>query len=226
MRARRALLVALALTISVGTAAFTVPGWMGDGPWAEGSRHGPWRVVFTGFGVVDGAGGQVRLFPKPPAAGSPDTHAGLVVSQDSCDDVVLSARLRTQQQLRTPRPNPWEVAWLGWHYTAPGRFYSLVLKPNGWELTKQDASYPGGQRFLATGDSPTFAVGSWHDASVVQSGDVIKVSADGRLLASFTDTERPYTSGRVGLYTEDARVTFDQVQIRCLPRETRGASTP
>lgn len=34
-----------------------------------------------------------------------------------------------------------------------------------------------------------------------------------RRLLPTLDTERPYTGGKVGLYTEDARVRWDRVQV-------------
>jgi hypothetical protein len=219
-------MVSIPVVLTVGISALLVLMLLGDaGLWTEGSRHGRWRTVFTGFGTVTGEDTQVTLTPQPPEDGSTSTHAGLVVTQDSYAEVTISARIRTRQQLRSPAPNPWEVGWLIWHYTGPERFYALALKPNGWELTKQDPSYPGGQRFLATGTSSAFPVGQWHEVSVVQLGSVIKVSANGRQLASFTDAERPYLAGRVGLYTEDAQVDFTDVQINSLPAEPRGRST-
>ena len=39
------------------------------------------------------------------------------------------------------------------------------------------------------------------------------ISADGATLGSVTDGERPYTSGAVGLYTEDAHVHVDTVSV-------------
>jgi hypothetical protein len=37
------------------------------------------------------------------------------------------------------------------------------------------------------------------------------VSVNGAKVASFTDSERPYPSGMVGLYNEDALVYFDDI---------------
>jgi hypothetical protein len=34
------------------------------------------------------------------------------------------------------------------------------------------------------------------------------------LLTTYRDTERPYGTGRIGLYTEDAHVQFDSVVVR------------
>lgn len=91
----------------------------------------------------------------------------------------LSANIVTLKQLRnkdntppTPQnpdshPNPWEVGWLLWcfspdptHPYDPSptsnsnfRFYALCLKPNGWEVSKQDPSYKGGQHFLKSNDA-------------------------------------------------------------------------
>ena len=95
--------------------------------------------------------------------------------------------VRTERQLRDPGPRPWEVGWVLWHYTSPERFYALTLKPTGWELSKQDPRYPGGQRFLASGRTPTFPVGGWHRVGIVQTGARIDVAADGRFLTRYTD---------------------------------------
>jgi hypothetical protein len=100
-----------------------------------------------------------------------------------------------------------------WHYADNTRFYYFIPKPNGWELGKADSAYPGAQRFLATGSSPVFPVGEWYRVSIVQTGQTIQVSVNGIPVTTFTDTERPLTSGRVGLYSEDAEVYFDDVSV-------------
>jgi hypothetical protein len=112
--------------------------------------------------------------------------------------------------------------------------YYLALKPNGWELGKLDQARflgLGGQRYLATGTSPQYPVGpDWRNVSIRQTQvDATRVSitvtVDGQELTTFVDgpgsgglpawSEHPdqevYTSGRVGLYTEDARVQFDDI---------------
>jgi hypothetical protein len=83
-------------------------------------------------------------------------------------NIVTTAQLRNKDNTPptpnnpTSEPNPWEVGWLLWcfspdptHPYDPSptsnsnfRFYALTLKPNGWEVSKQDPSYKGGQRFL------------------------------------------------------------------------------
>ena len=87
------------------------------------------------------------------------------------------------------------------------------MKPNGWEVGKADPAYPGAQRFLATGSSKKFLVGTWSSVKVRHVGATMTVWADGQQLTEFTDTERPYTSGSVGFYNEDAKTYFDNVRV-------------
>ncbi len=134
----------------------------------------------------------------------------------------LRAQTITDSQLRsgTP-PNPWEVAWVAWDYTDEEHFYYAVLKPNGWEIGKRDPAYPGGQRFLATGKSPTYPTGQWYDVRVVRVQGRTSLTVDGVPIAVFVDTERPYQGGRVALYTEDAAVRFRAIEVRAAPSPRR-----
>ena len=200
------------------------PLWTGDT-----GTDGQWTVQFTGYGRIgeetdqDGLVPALAVSPAPadattapqPPYPSPwlSDHAALVTSGPSFGDSTLNVRERTVTQLRTGQaPNAWEVGWVLWHYTDNTHFYYLLLKPNGWELGKEDPAYPGNQRFLATGGG-TFAVGTWHSVSVSQIGNQITASADGNQLVTFVDTERPYLSGSVGLYSEDAYVHFARVAV-------------
>jgi hypothetical protein len=185
-------------------------------PWQDGSRHGPWTTVFNGYGEVRPDGDALLLSPKAPVA-EENTHAALVVTDRSYGDVAISVQVKTERQLRRSDPQAWEVGWVLWHYIGAGRFYALALKPSGWELSKQDPSYPGGQRFLASGRTPVFPIGSWHRVGIVQVGDQIDVAADGHHLARYVDRSRPYLTGALGLYTEDARVRFTGIQITPIP---------
>ena len=152
-------------------------------------------------------------------------------------DVTVKARMRTPEQ--RPGGNPWETAWLWWNYSripmtgssqgipdpdGYARFaYYLTLKPNGWEVGKIDQQHfitTGGQRYLATGTTPTFPIGgTWHDVEVRQVGGKITVLVDGATLTTVTDTggtvtgEQVYTSGGVGLYCEDSRAEFSGVTV-------------
>jgi hypothetical protein len=184
--------------------------------WADGATHGAWRSTYNGYGYNGiGVDGTHVLVESPQVSRSADeTHASLVTSRASYGDTDLTVRTRTVRQLRLgSAPNAWEVAWTLWHYTDDTHFYYLALKPNGWELGKEDPAYPGAQRYLRTGSSPTFAVGAWHTMRIRQVGNVITVWGDGQRLTSFTDTQRPYASGHVGLYNEDSLVHFDSVRV-------------
>ena len=176
----------------------------------------PWRLAYDGFGHAWSSMRRgVTLITVQPArpASRAQTHAALVLSRHTWPDLVAEVRLRTNRQLREPHPNPWEVGWILWHYTSDQRFYYVVLKPNGWELGKADPGYPGDQRFLATATHPVFPPGRWYTVKVEQRGDGIEVDVDGRRLVRLTDSQDPYRSGRVGLYTEDASVTFQPVTV-------------
>lgn len=201
-------------------ASLTLAACSGDGatlrPWPQGSVHGPWRVVFDGYGQVQGSDTTVVLEPKV-ARELEVTHGALVVDESAPAEIDATVTVRTEQQLRTPEPNVWEVGWVLWRYQDPDRFYAIALKPNGWELSKQDRAYPGFQRFLRSGDTPVFPVGEPHTVTIRHRGDTMTVSANGTELTTFTDAERPYLQGGLGLYTEDARVAFTDFRIAELP---------
>ncbi|MFJ9904925.1 hypothetical protein ACIRVK_18845 [Streptomyces sp. NPDC101152] len=113
--------MAPALTVAALLAA-VLSRCQGDGPppkpWIDGTTHGRWRSVFHGMGR--NVGDDASLSLSPMAAEDPGTtHAGLVVSTASYADVRYEARTLTVRQLRSPRPNPWEVPWLVWAYRDP-----------------------------------------------------------------------------------------------------------
>ncbi|MFG3441167.1 hypothetical protein ACGF0J_28285 [Nonomuraea sp. NPDC047897] len=184
-------------------------------PWAEGTVRAGLFLEYDGYGgacTYQDAGRWVwRLSPKP-ARFPAETHAALALTTVDYGDVRLRVRARTLHQLRRPTPNPWEVAWVVWHYTDDNHFYYLVPKPNGWELGKVTPGYPGNQRYLATGED-SFGLGAWHTIEVRQVGDTITAGVDGRELVRFRDRERPYLGGRAGLYNEDATTDFTNLHV-------------
>lgn len=191
---------------------------------ADGATFGPWTSLFNGYGcnAVKTDGTRFWLEESPyPSASPAETHSSLVLGPSFAAPLTLTADARTIAQLRTgSAPNAWEVAWVVWNYADNVHFYYLALKTNGWELGKADPAYPGAQRFLATGSSPSFAVGTTHAVKIVQDQNVLEAYVDGALLTTFTDAERPYLSGRIGLYNEDANVSFADVAV------TTGAAPP
>lgn len=111
---------------------------------------------------------KIERVPVPSSHEDPAYHDRLQVVYSFSANIVTTAQLRSPDNTPpTPqnpdsKPNPWEVGWLLWcfspdptHPYDPSptsnsnfRFYALCLKPNGWEVSKQDPSYKGGQRFL------------------------------------------------------------------------------
>ena len=111
---------------------------------------------------------KIERVPVPSSSPNPAEHDRLQVVYSFSANMVTTAQLRSPDNTPpTPqnpdsKPNPWEVGWLLWcfspdptHPYDPSptsnsnfRFYALTLKPNGWEVSKQDPSYKGGQRFL------------------------------------------------------------------------------
>lgn len=111
---------------------------------------------------------KIERVPVPSSDPDPTKHDRFQVVYSFSANIVTTAQLRNKDN--TPptkdnpdsKPNPWEVGWLLWcfspdptHPYDPSptsnsnfRFYALCLKPNGWEVSKQDPSYKGGQRFL------------------------------------------------------------------------------
>jgi Domain of Unknown Function (DUF1080) len=183
----------------------------------DGSAIGVWRFVYNGYGCNGfvTSNSNTMLFVQPATSTGPtETHGALVLGPSISGDFTLQVSAATTGQLRVnDPPNAWEVGWVLWHYTDDSHFYYFVAKPNGWELGKEDPAYPGAQRFLATGTSPSFPIGAWYRMRVVQSGQTIQVFVNDLLITTFTDRERPYSSGRVGLYSEDAEVYFDNVSV-------------
>ncbi|MFY7922655.1 MAG: calcium-binding protein, partial [Gemmatimonas sp.] len=88
----------------------------------------------------------------------------------------------------------------------------FIPKPNGWELGKRDPSYPGGQRFLASGHLETFPIGKVYDVTIVQDNDMLAVFVDGLEIVRTRDAEKPYTKGRIGIYAEDAAIKVHSVR--------------
>ena len=184
---------------------------------SEGTIFGNWTVKYSGFGCVkiESASGNNYLHENPLASTSPpETHASLVLGPSFNQPFAIAAKVFTAEQLRTgSNPNAWEVAWLLWNYADDQHFYYFIVKPNGWELGKADPAYPGGQRFLATGSSPTFPIGRWYVLRIEQRSNNIKAYVNSQLITEFTDQEGPYASGKIGLYSEDAHSHFDDISV-------------
>jgi GH18 family chitinase len=188
---------------------------------ADGSTFGPWSSAFGGYGCTQAqAAGTAFWLNESPAVSTAAalTHAALVLGPAFAAPINFSVSLNTVAQLRqNSAPNPWEVGWVVWDYADNSHFYYFQAKPNGWELGKEDPAYAGSQRFLATGSTPVFPIGAWHIVRIVQSSNIITVYVNGQLITTFTDTQTPYTTGRIGLYDEDSNVRFANVAVDAVP---------
>ncbi|HEX4662547.1 MAG TPA: hypothetical protein VH144_02940 [Candidatus Saccharimonadales bacterium] len=194
------------------------------GNWSENQTVGNWYDQFNGFGtqaiVASGAYKHLRQVPKASTVAT-ETHAALSTSVGMFGNGTTTAEFTTSKQLRTKTPNAWERAWLLWHYTDNTHFYYVTLKANGWEVGKEDPAYPGAQQFLGSGSNYTWPVGSWNHVEVVSSGTSFTVKATDtggtlRTLFSYTDkaaNASQYTSGRIGLYDEDASVDWGWLAV-------------
>jgi len=219
-RRRRALLPALIL-LSGGcfwsTGSFTDDfSHRGGRCVPDGGRLGRWTVESTGFGCVKQAGGSrdrwLEVDPLPSERPG-STHSALVTGPSFKAPFFFSVRVATVKQLRSGSPpNGWETAWVVWGYRDRKHFYYFIPKPGGWELGKRDPAFPGGQRYLENGSSPTFPLGAWADITITQdSTNLISVSAGGRPVTAFRDEQRPYAAGKIGLYGEDCLARFKNV---------------
>jgi len=213
------MLLAFTVSITIFAATFfedfsTMPA---GNCYPDGYVIGMWQFVYNGFGcnAFVSLDGNTMLFERPKASTSPgETHSALVVGPSIAGDFTSEVWTTTSQQLRTGSvANPWEVSWVLWHLTDGYHFYYFIAKPNGWELGKRDPAYPGLQRFLATGSVPAFPIGQWYRIGIQQSGETIKVSVNNLPITTFSDFERPYSSGRVAMYSEDAEAYFDNISI-------------
>jgi hypothetical protein len=188
------------------------------------SPNGKWYNHYTGYGSAgvkaDYADLSKMVFSEQPEVSTTSsvTHAALTTSTSSYHNYKLSLDMRTDKQLRTGSyPNSWEAAWIMFNYGDDWHHYYFVLKTTGAELGKKDNNAQLEQQvFLATPSSPTVTLGQWQHIDITISNNVITVYVNGVKVASVTDTTQSTmlgAGGKIGLYTEDAAVSFDNVSI-------------
>ena len=186
--------------------------------YAQGTTFGQWNVVQSGYGhvkIVDNGGGNNALELKPKAqSGQTATSSTEVIGPQHGDEFTFSGTISTPEQLRQgATPNAWETGWLVWNYTDNDHFYYFVPRANGWDLGKRDPAYAGGQRFLATG-SEGWPLADSKQFTISKQGGTIEVKINGKVIATVTDDDQPYNgNGRIGIYSEDARVLADDIDL-------------
>jgi hypothetical protein len=204
------------------------------GPWLESEIHRRWQVQPSGDQTVqiitDGEHQRLHVGAEPIGRNE-GTRAALVTSvKDFKPWSHLEITYRTVQQHRDPLPADWEVAWALFNYTDTNHFYAVVLKTDGWELSKEYETSDGeqDQDFLATGHAP-FPVGHLYRVTINQLLDISAVTLTvhvqdltagtprQRLCMFRDDGKRPsgpaYRHGHVGLYTEDCTAHYHEVLI-------------
>ncbi len=195
------------------------------------SPNGKWKVAYTGFGSVgvqqDANTGNHYFFEQPKiSTSSGETHASNVLTTKQYSDFEMDLDMKTVAQLRqNSPPNPWETAWVFWHYTDGFHYYALTLKSNGLQIEKKDNNNQDDSAEIYLVDTPSSAVklGQWQHIKIRHEGSTtphIQVWVDGVKAADFVDNQplssSTLSSGYMGLYNEDAKVNFDNVNINPL----------
>ncbi len=195
-------------------------------PTSLGTSASDWDMIYNGYGSVTFDPVQ-GIIMQPETSTTPSaTEACLVLShaysQNPIQNFTVSVVVATEQQLRTPTPNPWEVFWLFFNYrsgsaTPDGlketNFFEF--KTNGIELGTAFNSI--GETYLATASSPVNLIGSISTIQLTKVGQQVSVMINGIQVVNYTGTAATHllydVPGTIGLYTEDARVHIYSVEV-------------
>ena len=191
-------------------------------PWkenAEGapSPNGNWVIAYKGGGIIDvmadNANSSNNVIVLEPEFVENETRAPLLLTSGKYTDFILSLDVRTDKQLRPENPNQWEMAWVLWRYVDETHFNYFTLKPNGTECGKYDGGInPIDQLFICDSPFPTTYIGKWDHWDIIVKGDQITILVNGKIVHDFEDVSS-FDTGRIGLYNEDARTSFDNITI-------------
>ena len=195
------------------------------------SPNGKWKVAYTGFGSVgvqqDANTGNHYFFEQPKTSTlTKDTYASMALTTKQYSDFEMDLDMKTVAQLRqNSPPNTWETAWVFWHYTDEFHYYALTLKTNGLQIEKKDNTNhdDSAEIYLVDTSSQTVKLGQWQHIKIRHEGSTtphIQVWVDGVKAADFVDNQpvssSTLSSGYMGLYNEDAKANFDNVNINAL----------
>jgi hypothetical protein len=206
----------------------------------EISPNGKWRAIYTGHGSMGVAKTTTSttlgttnnyFFEQPrPSIYFSDTSASLVTTTKAYSDFQMTLQMKTVKQLRqNSAPNPWETGWIFWHYTDDFHYYALVLKTNGFQIEKKDNNNRDDSAEIYVKDLsyPKVKIGQWQTITIQHENSSsgtphIQVWVDGVKAADFIDNKSQpnspvMSSGSIGLYNEDSRVNFDNVNINSIP---------
>ena len=196
------------------------------------SPNEKWASIFTGFGSMGVARDNINkgdhFFEEPqPPQFSNTTHSGLAITTKKFQDFDLTLDMMTVKQLRENKPNPWETAWIVWHYTDSFHWYAFQLKTNGIQLEKKDNELKNdtGEIFLQTKPSTAFKLGNWNKIRIMHENSYtstphIQIWINGNKVIDYIDNKfhssEKLSFGAIGLYNEDASVRFDNIYIKPL----------
>lgn len=205
---------------------------------SNGVKLGKWWVIrSSGNGcVTEGyTNGKYWVEEKPRSSKSQDeTNAVLITGPSFTAPYSFESVGNTVAQLRQGSiPNPSEAGWWIFDYKnrpanagGAGSFYYFILKTDGWELGKRDASYPGKQKTLISGTAPKLVINTWNEVLIKQYRSTAKetrieiyVQIPGEVnpefVGDYSDKEHPYMDGDIGLYSADADAKW--LGIRAVP---------
>jgi hypothetical protein len=87
------------------------------------------------------------------------------------------------------------------------------VRTNGAEVGKYEGGVnPIDQRILKTSSSPKALIEQWMHWDIIVKDNHITIIVDGATVFDFDDVSS-FDSGTIGLYAEDAAVSFDNVVI-------------
>jgi hypothetical protein len=196
------------------------------------STNSKWASIYTGFGSMgvardhENSGNHFFLEPQAPKF-SNSTHSSLAITTKKYQDFDLTLDMMTVSQLRKDKPNPWETAWIVWHFTDNFHWYAFQLKTNGIQLEKKDNDVKddAAEIFLQTKQSNAFKLGKWNKIRILHEDSYtntphIQIWMNGEKVIDYVDDKIPNSVrldiGSIGLYSEDASVRFDNVYIKPL----------
>ena len=140
--------------------------------------------------------------------------SALITGPEAGANFEYSGTLSTGTQLGGSNAQAWETARAVWGYRDVDNYYYFIPKANGWELGKRDATAPGGVRYLATGNEPSFAPGADKHFTVIQNGGKMRVLINGQEIVTFEDSQNPFIGGKVGLQASNARIIADDLSLK------------
>jgi hypothetical protein len=168
------------------------------------------------------------MYLAPMVSTSPsETHGAAVATTTSYKDFDLSLDVKTIKQLRqNSPPNNWETAWLNWNGIDQFHSYGFTLKIIGFQLEKKDNNNQDdtAEIYLVTENSPSVKLDTWQKWRIKVTGTStgtphIEIWIDGTKIVDYIDnkillnSETMKQGGPIVLYTEDAAVGFDNVNV-------------